>query len=434
MPYTNDQLAAIKARDRNILVAAAAGSGKTRVLVERIIRQLTAGELDVDELLVVTFTNAAAAEMRERIEGALARELAAAAKKEEAARLERQMVLLTGADICTFHSFCQRLIRQHIESLDVDPKFRLASEQELVLLKNDTLESLLEDKYERPLAAEQLPAWEEFISFMDDYGDEQGDDEVKKAILDLHNFAQSQPFPEKWLLSQQEGQGQSIADSPWLTAAVPEMRAGLMTVISEYEETAGLTAGTEDPALTAAWVPYAELIQQDLAGLDAIREAFNVLEHKPDAAKWDELARQVGKFSWTAMRGKVYSDLKNLYPDIREEFNARRDAVKKALKKFAENYLSQEAAQIEEDIAANHRAAAVYAGLALDFGRALQAAKKERNILDFNDLEHYALAILCTADDGAAIQPTETALALQAKYKSIMVDEYQDTNGVQEAI
>ncbi|MBQ1461550.1 MAG: helicase-exonuclease AddAB subunit AddA [Selenomonas sp.] len=434
MPYTNDQLAAIKARDRNILVAAAAGSGKTRVLVERIIRQLTAGELDVDELLVVTFTNAAAAEMRERIEGALARELAAAAKKEEAARLERQMVLLTGADICTFHSFCQRLIRQHIESLDVDPKFRLASEQELVLLKNDTLESLLEDKYERPLAAEQLPAWEEFISFMDDYGDEQGDDEVKKAILDLHNFAQSQPFPEKWLLSQQEGQGQSIADSPWLTAAVPEMRAGLMTVISEYEETAGLTAGTEDPALTAAWVPYAELIQQDLAGLDAIREAFNVLEHKPDAAKWDELARQVGKFSWTAMRGKVYSDLKNLYPDIREEFNARRDAVKKALKKFAENYLSQEAAQIEEDIAANHRAAAVYAGLALEFGRALQAAKKERNILDFNDLEHYALAILCTADDGGAIAPTETALALQAKYKSIMVDEYQDTNGVQEAI
>ena len=134
------------------------------------------------------------------------------------------------------------------------------------------------------------------------------------------------------------------------------------------------------------------------------------------------------------MRGKVYSDLKNLYPDIREEFNARRDAVKKALKKFAENYLSQEAAQIEEDIAANHRAAAVYAGLALEFGRALQAAKKERNILDFNDLEHYALAILCTADDGAAVQPTETALALQAKYKSIMVDEYQDTNGVQEAI
>ena len=151
MPYTKDQQTAIEARGRNILVAAAAGSGKTRVLVERIIRQLIAGELDVDELLVVTFTNAAAAEMRERIEAALETELAAVTDRKIAARLERQMVLLTGADICTFHSFCQRLIRQHIDALEVDPKFRLASEQELVLLKNDTLEAMLAEKYERPL-------------------------------------------------------------------------------------------------------------------------------------------------------------------------------------------------------------------------------------------------------------------------------------------
>ena len=436
MLYTKDQQKAIDERGRNILVAAAAGSGKTKVLVERIIRQLIERELNVDELLVVTFTNAAAAEMRERIEGALEKEIAAATDTKAAAQLERQMVLLTGADICTFHSFCQRLIRQHIEALDVDPKFRLASEQELVLLKNDTLEALLEEKYEHPLEAEKLPAWEEFISFMDDYGDEKGDEEVKKAILDLHNFAQSQPFPEKWLQGQQEKTGRTLAGSPWLTAAVPEMRTGLMAVISQYEETAGLIADSADHALKAAWAPYAELIQQDLAGLDAIREAFNVLENKPDGGKWDELARQAGKFSWKAMRGKVYGDLKNLYPDIREQFTARRDAVKKELKKFAENYLSQQATQLEEDIAANQRTASVYAGLTLDFGRALQAAKKERNILDFNDLEHFALNILCTADaeDAAKILPSETALALQEKYKSIMVDEYQDTNGVQEAI
>ena len=230
MQYTDDQQKAIDERGRNILVAAAAGSGKTRVLVERIIRQLIEGELDVDALLVVTFTNAAAAEMRERIEAALEKEIAAASKHDIIARLERQRVLLTGADICTFHSFCQRLIRQHIEAIDVDPKFRLASEQELVLLKSDTLETMLEEKYERPLEADKLPAWEEFISFMDDYGDEKGDEEVKQAILRLHSFAQSQPFPEKWLESQQSGTGQTIADSPWLTAAVPEMRAYLLKV------------------------------------------------------------------------------------------------------------------------------------------------------------------------------------------------------------
>ncbi len=434
MPYTDDQMKAIEARGRNILVAAAAGSGKTRVLVERIIRQLLDDGLNVDELLVVTFTNAAAAEMRERIETALEKALAVVTDEEKAARLERQMVLLTGADICTFHSFCQRLIRQHIEAIDVDPKFRLAGEQELVLLKNDTLEALLEEKYERPLAADKLPQWEAFISFMDDYGDEKGDEEVKQAVLKLHAFAQSQPFPEKWLQRQQARQGESLEDSPWLAAAVPEMRAGLLAVISQYEEVAALGKGRDDPALTAAWVPYGELLQQDLAGLDDIREAFNLLEASPSGEKWDELARQVSKFSWTAMRGKVYNDLKELYPDIREQFNRRRDEVKKALKKFADNYLGQAAAQLEEDMAANQQTAAVYAQLALDFGVALQAAKKDRNILDFNDLEHYALEILSTDDGTGQVLPSPAALSLQEKYQFIMVDEYQDTNGVQEAI
>lgn len=150
MPYTQDQQKAIDARGKNILVAAAAGSGKTRVLVDRIIRQLIDGEFDVDAMLVVTFTNAAAAEMRERIETALQATLRQVDDVKLADRLDRQVVLLTGANICTFHSFCQKVIRQHIEAIDVDPQFRLAGEQEMVLLKRDTLETLLEQQYERP--------------------------------------------------------------------------------------------------------------------------------------------------------------------------------------------------------------------------------------------------------------------------------------------
>lgn len=434
MQFTKDQQKAIEERKRNILVAAAAGSGKTRVLVERIIRQLIEGDLDVDELLVVTFTNAAAAEMRERIEGALTRELDGITDRQIAARLERQMILLTGADISTFHSFCQRVIRQHIESIDVDPKFRLASEQEMTLMKQDVLETMLEEKYERPERAEDLPVWEDFISFMDDYGDEKGDEIIKGAILKLHDFAQSQPFPEKWLQSQQEQKVETLANSPWLGAVIPEMKNGLMAVIGQYEELAALGRSQADAALAAAWAPYGELMQQDLAGLDAIRDAFHVLALSPDAEKWDALTQQVAKFSWIAMRKKIYSDLKELYPDIRQNFDERRNAVKKALSKFADTYMKQTAAQMEEDMAANQQAVAVYAQLALDFGSALQVAKKERNVLDFNDLEHYALQILSVEDETGKAVPSEAAQALREKYKSIMVDEYQDTNGVQETI
>ena len=434
MQFTKDQQKAIEERKRNILVAAAAGSGKTRVLVERIIRQLIAGDLDVDELLVVTFTNAAAAEMRERIEGALNRELDGITDRQIAARLERQMILLTGADISTFHSFCQRVIRQHIESIDVDPKFRLASEQEMTLMKQDVLETMLEEKYERPERTEDLPAWEDFISFMDDYGDEKGDEIIKGAILKLHNFAQSQPFPEKWLQSQQKQKVETLANSPWLGAVIPEMKNGLMAVIAQYEELAALGRSQDDAAFAAAWAPYGELMQQDLVGLDAIREAFQVLALSPETEKWDELTQQVSKFSWGALRGKIYNDLKTLYPEVRQAFEERRKVVKDALTKFKDTYMKQTAAQMEEDMAANQQAVAVYAQLALDFGSALQAAKKERNVLDFNDLEHYALQILSAEDETGKVIPSEAAQALQEKYKSIMVDEYQDTNGVQETI
>lgn len=155
MQYTEDQQKAIATRHKNILVAAAAGSGKTRVLVDRIITQLLARECSVDEMLVVTFTNAAAAEMRERIDKALQQKLVEAEDRETRDWLERQLVLLSGATICTFHAFCQKVIRQNIESLDVDPQFRLASDQEMVLLRRDVLEDLLEASYKMPEEEEE---------------------------------------------------------------------------------------------------------------------------------------------------------------------------------------------------------------------------------------------------------------------------------------
>ena len=158
MQFTADQKKAIKIRGQNILVAAAAGSGKTRVLVERIISQVRAGMLSLDRILVLTFTKAAASEMRERIEAALNTEIDAIVETggalEEVAALECQRVLLTGADISTFHSFCQRLIQSHIDATEIPPTFRIASEQEIRLLKNDVFEQMIESEYEKAAAGD----------------------------------------------------------------------------------------------------------------------------------------------------------------------------------------------------------------------------------------------------------------------------------------
>ena len=171
------QLRAIEERGKNLLVAAAAGSGKTSVLVERIIRRILQGETDVDRLLVVTFTNAAAAEMRERIEAALAQEIA---KGAASPRLERQLALLSNASISTLHAFCQNVLRRNFAAIDLDPKFRLANEQEKRLLQQDTLEEVFEKKYDE--------AQEDFLSFAAAYGTERGDEALYAMVLRLYAF------------------------------------------------------------------------------------------------------------------------------------------------------------------------------------------------------------------------------------------------------
>lgn len=444
MPYTQDQQKAIEARDRNILVAAAAGSGKTRVLVDRIIRQLIDGEFDVDQLLVVTFTNAAASEMRERIESALQSELQQVEDARLAARLERQMVLLTGANICTFHSFCQKIIRQHIEAVDVDPQFRLAADQEMVLLKRDTMEELLEQEYERPEKAEDLPAWEDFIAFVDAYGSDHDDEAIYEAVLKLYHFCQSQPFPEAWLHQQQADYEQagsgSLGETRWLQAALPAISRTMDTLIRSYDEVCLLVRDTAPADMQQEWEPYIAVVQEDMEQLESIRGSLRQYAAQPSAGGWDKLVEQAGSMKWTALRGNAYKPLKDDYPAKREAFDTVRNQVKKMFKTdLVERYLLESEAELMDRIKSCGQVVRAYVRLTLDFIEALQAAKKERNILDFNDLEHYALEILC-ADPGALQQsppeyvPTEAAQALRDQLATIMVDEYQDTNGVQESI
>ncbi|SFT46949.1 DNA helicase/exodeoxyribonuclease V, subunit A [Selenomonas sp. GACV-9] len=442
MGFTKDQQKAIDVRDKNILVAAAAGSGKTRVLVERIIKQLMEQELSIDELLVVTFTNAAAAEMRERIEGALQERLLEETSAGMSAWLERQSVLLTGADICTFHSFCQKVIRQYIDVIDVDPQFRLASEQEMVLLKRDVLEELLEQHYERPENEAELSRWEGFLSFADDYGDDKGDDKIYDAVLKLYGFCQSQPYPIAWLRQQQELflTADSLIATPWFKAMLSTVCPELDAIIREYAALAGIVSDAAPAALQEEWQPYAAAVQEDVEQLKAIRGALRSCEKNPAAGCFDEVCQCVADLKWKNIGAKIFKPLQEDYPEIREAFDAERKKLKKRFNEgLKDRYFCESEAGNMERINRCGEVIVQYTELVIDFIEALQAAKKERNILDFNDLEHYALAILC-GDAAKLMQaepefvPTEAALSLREQFKAIMVDEYQDTNGVQEAI
>lgn len=455
MQYTEDQKKAIEARHRNILVAAAAGSGKTRVLVDRIIAQLLARECSVDEMLVVTFTNAAATEMRERIDKALQKKLLETDDRETADWLERQIVLLSGASICTFHAFCQKVIRQNIDAIDVDPQFRLASDQEMVLMRRDVLEELLEASYKMPEDEAGKGKWQDFLEFVDDYGDDHGDEAVYEAVLKLYHFCQSQPFPKAWLRQQKERYEAEAADfwqTPWTDTIVEAAGREIERSIHAYEAACalvrtGMRPEEEEKALLAAWQPYAEYLQGCIEKLEEVQAAYRAALAEKKAGGWDSFCAVASSWKQPVLRGKKYEALRDAFPEVRKAFEKSRDEAKKIFTDARDRYLANTETAVLEDIRACCATVRRYVNLTMSFLDALQAAKKERNVLDFSDLEHYALAVLCRdpealaragetefrGEQGKALR-TDAAEDLREKYAVIMVDEYQDTNGVQEAI
>ena len=438
MQFTADQQKAIETRGQNILVAAAAGSGKTRVLVERIISQVRAGTLSLDRILVLTFTKAAASEMRERIEAALNAEIDAIVEKggalEEVAALERQRVLLTGADISTFHSFCQRLIQSHIDATEIPPTFRIASEQEIRLLKNDVFEQMIESEYENAAADDP----EGFLSFSDAYGGVKGDDEkLQGEILALHAFSLSQPSPVTWLAAQ----GNERSDAPYWA------RSGFQTLADELEYT-----------LSEVCTNYAAAIELLKSGSNDLRTAagkcLEALAHNKGI--YEDLKAELNGFvnakqdsAWEAFLAQAAAakkEKKNIPRKAVEDYDPE---VGAKLKKLTEKIhapwdgciarLPMTAQELCDTENAANTAIRQYVRLTTAFHNAFQQKKFERGILDFSDLEHTALELLCRdpkqlQEDPTIAAPTEIADELRAHYDAIMVDEYQDTNGLQEGI
>lgn len=409
--WTKEQQKVIDTRNRNLLVSAAAGSGKTAVLVERIIRMITDEEnpVDIDRLLVMTFTKAAAAEMRERIGAALEQRLE---ENPGDQNLERQMTLIHHARITTIDSFCLRLLREHFNELDIDPGFRIADEGEILLIQTDVMKDLLEDYYGRED--------HRFIRFVDTYASGKADGGLEDYILQVWDFAQSSPWPMEWIKRCREeveaedaGDPDSFSRTPWMEFLLDDVRKQAAEWAEQLREAAE-AAGEEDGP--QAYLPML---------LEDIRNAEELLAAETYEQVYEVLERPLfGRLS--AVRGK------NVDPSKKELAAGIRNRVKDAVKKLKSLYVPGDISSIFSDMTACREPILMLLELAEEFAHRFSEVKKDKNIIDFGDMEHFALEILTGRSEDHSPGPVADELSLF--YEEILVDEYQDSNLVQETM
>lgn len=407
--WTADQQKVIDLRNRNILVSAAAGSGKTAVLVERIISMLTDAKdpMDVDRLLVVTFTEAAAGEMKERIREAVEKKLFDEPDNEH---LSRQATLIHNAQITTIHSFCLSVIRDHFHAIHIDPAFRVGEEGELTLLRYDVLGEVLEEKYQ-----EKNP---NFLNFVSAYGGGKSDKKIQEYILKIYDYARSYPQPEKWLkgcLAAYEGNSiEDLENASYMKLMRERVNAYLQDAKQLLHRGIDLCLEGDGP------LAYETTLKKDLQILNSLQEAKS----------YKDQTEAFGKISWPRLavnKDKSVSEVKiQAVKDIRDE-------VKKLIKSVSVQYFYESVDVILSDLKQCKVAVEELIDLVLAFGKAFEEKKRERNIIDFSDMEQYALRILTEEKDGSLV-PSSVAKEYQEYFKEIMIDEYQDSNLIQETI
>ena len=407
MTWTESQKKVIDRRERNILVSAAAGSGKTAVLVERIIQKITQDKVDIDKLLIVTFTNAAAAEMRERIRDAIEKKLE---EEPEDIHLQRQFTLVHNAQITTIDSFCLYVIRNYFYKIDLEPNFRVADEGELSLLRSDVLGKLLEAHY---AAGEEA-----FLSFVAGYGSAKSDQAIQDMILKMYTYAQSYPWPDEWLVSC--GQAYDLKEeadmeqADWMKQFLDSLVTAVSDCGSQMREALNVCEEPDGPYM------YADALKEDIRRLDAIRESGSY------ARFGEEINAYAKAFPKLAAARKFEGSVekKELVQNIR-------NAMKKEIKDMRDKFFFKEPEEIFLDMKKTAPAVKMLVALTEEFASCFAAEKKRKNLVDFSDMEHFALKILV---DQATKEPTETADEFAALFDEIMIDEYQDSNYVQETL
>lgn len=411
MNYTKEQEQAIFLRGKNIMVSAGAGAGKTRVLVSRMAELIMDKEhpIEADRFLVMTFTNAAAAEMKERIGTELEERLE---KDPDNLYLRKQIRKIRQADISTIHSFCNHLIRIHYNELAIDPSFRIGEEGELFLLRQQAVEQVLEEAY--------ASGRESFLQFVEAYAPGKNDTVLEEMIEDLYHFSRSFPNADGWfektgkeavILAGKDGWDTSTAVTLLLSKAQKES----LQIQEELYQILGSV--TEDSP-----EKYTGLLQEIKEYIDSLTQAkdynsyYKVLSQKsissfPRASKKEK--------EW-----ELYEEVKEFHQKVREQINSQK-----------ENVFTAPAEELQREAAVIYPLLEEYMALTKRFAEIYFLCKKEKNVYDFDDLEHFALELLVESyDEQGEAQPSETAKELSKKYKMIFVDEYQDTNLVQETI
>jgi ATP-dependent helicase/nuclease subunit A len=412
--WTDDQWTAIMANNKDILVAAAAGSGKTAVLVERIIQKILSKDqpINVDELLVVTFTSASAAEMRHRIGEALEK---AINQDPESRHLRKQLSLLNKASISTLHSFCMEVIRKYYYLIDLDPGFRIADETEAQLLRDEVMDELFEEEYGKVDN-------EAFFNLVDSFTSDRSDLALQEIVRNIYDFAGANPLPDLYLQSIVDMYDvtsiEKIEDLPFLQSLLFDIELQLEGAREMIDRAMDLTKIPGGPA------PRAENFIDDLKGIDTLITA------KKDS--WNTLyqAMQTWSFSKAKMvKGDEY------VKELTEKAQKLRDKAKKKIQGIKDELFSRKPEGFLRDMEEMLPLIETLVNLVKAFSIRFEKVKREKGLVDYSDLEHYCLEIL--SDEKRTIGefiPSEAANSYRELFKEVFVDEYQDTNMVQETI
>ena len=408
--WTLEQQKAIETRGHNLLVSAAAGSGKTAVLVERIIKMIMDEKdpVDVDRMLIMTFTNAAAAEMRERITDALSK---AVSEEPNNKRLKKQFALIQRANINTIHSFCLSVIRSNFDKIDLEPDFKIGDDTENTLLKEEAVEELMEEMYEE--------GNEDFYDLVESYTTYKDDRKIADMVLNLYDFIMNMPYPRKWLheavLEFCPENFKALESTRWYKALLD------ITLIKLEGARALLLRALEIIKKDSTIEFYKDNIDKEIVCLQTF---INKVKTKEEIKAEDLCLLNFGTLK------RASGDYNK---DAAENVKKSRDEAKKSLEEIKKDFNRLSIDNIKSEMEKLYPILCCLEDLTLKFMDRYKKKKRDKGILDFNDIEHYCLKILCSEEDGN-VTITEAARIYREKFQEVFVDEYQDSNLVQEVI
>ena len=421
--FTEKQQKILNARNHNVLVSAAAGSGKTAVLVERIVRMISEGEhpLDIDRLLVVTFTRAAAAQMRERIARAVSQRLEA---HPEDRHLQRQETLLHHAQITTIDSFCTFLLRNNFSEINLDPGFRQMDDTESPLLEKDVMKRFLEEQY-----AAKDPA---FLACADYFCPGRDDEDLEELIRNLYQAADSHPWPEVWLEERKgDYHAESVEDlyaSSWYRAVLREQAESLSELSMLHQAMLRITRLPDGP------FPYQDLLEreeEELFGkLDALGEEAR---RETDMEKLRGMLLSAASYPLGRLPVIRGADKQGISETKKADVQELRSQLKKRMQALLES-ISEDPSLTVQRMHQAEGPVRTLLDLTLGYRKLLQEVKKERNVIDFSDLEHMALEILVERKEDGTLVLRKAAEGYRKYFDEILIDEYQDSNEVQELL